>query len=136
MKQKHLTKNERSQIAELLAQGRPLSRIAELLYVAHTTVAREILGHRQWQPGRDGTGHRALCLFAAKCDGRRCRRPEDGKAPDGATGKTCCGPSAPHFAEAMACGKLNRFPRRSAGDTWPSPPGRAPFCLRHRISSR
>jgi IS30 family transposase len=111
MDKKHLTQNERRRIAEMLAAGRPLSRIAEMLHVAHTTVAREILGHRQWQAGRDGAGHRALCLFAAKCDGRRCNPPEkDGGTAAAAAGKAVCGPGAPHFAEAMECGRLNRAP--------------------------
>ena len=59
MERKHLTENERRRIAELLKSGHSLSRIASALYVAHTTIAREILAHRRWEAGQ---GDKVMCV--------------------------------------------------------------------------
>ncbi len=78
MERKHLIESERKRIAELQEPGLWLSRIAAALYVAHMTISRKILGHRQWQAGQGDRTRRTLCLFTSKCSRRRC-----GSAPDG-----------------------------------------------------
>ena len=48
--------------------------------------------------------------MAAKCGGRRCNPSGNGGAGTGAGRQLVCGRGAPHFAETMKCGALNRPP--------------------------
>lgn len=93
---KHLTLDDRIRIEQNLLLHRSARQIADLLHVSHTTVSRELLARRRFQPGEDAAACPAACLRLPGCPFRRGGRE--------------CGESCPDFTPRMPCPRLNRAP--------------------------